>query len=82
MKVKDYLAMAIPSDRLIVVKGKEELFRGYVALIDASLYDLEVVRIGVFPIITAKETGKPVKETNTFSCTDLDFKVFTRIETK
>ena len=81
MKIKDYLGMAIPSDRIIITSGKEELYKGYVALMeDPELFEKDIKRVGVFPIITAKESGEPVRDTHTYSCTDLDIKVFVRIE--
>lgn len=82
MKVKDYLAIAVPSDRIIIVKGKEELYRGYVALLkDNNIEEMEIERTGAYPYLTTKAESKEVgkKETPDYSCTDLDIKVYVRI---
>ena len=83
MRVKDYLAIAVPSDRIIIVEGKEELYKGYVALLkDNYIEEKQIERIGAYPIITTKAESKAVgkKDAPDYSCTDLDIKVYQRIK--
>ena len=88
MTLKDYFDAALPSDRLIIVKGKEEIFRDYVAFlrdeVNINIEETEIKRIGAYPYLTTKKDRKEIKKSDApdYKCTDLDIKVFVRIEIK
>ena len=41
MKVKDFLAVIEPSDRVLLVNGEEEIYRGYVGLMRYHKFELD-----------------------------------------
>ena len=41
MKVKDFLAVIEPSDRVLIVNGEEEIYRGYVGLMRYHKFELD-----------------------------------------
>ena len=41
MKVKDFLAVIEPSDRVLLVNGEEEIYRGYVSLMRYHKFELD-----------------------------------------
>ena len=41
MKVKDFLAVIEPSDRVLIVNGEEEIYRGYAGLMRYHKFELD-----------------------------------------